>query len=282
MEINGQKEKIQRATQQANKLVRELSKLESLDAELLQTDLRLRITKEKFEYAVLTLEKMLQTNPILIGDTIEFLHVKGMEGLAKRITHKLISPSIASTPNHSGRSTPFSSRSLADRKDSKTSIGSIGTSVGTRSFIGKGKSSQSLLARRSTQKSVVFEELTSAPTTKRMLENINRGLEARKSRSIGSISGVIAPRQTPHATESGVGAGGGISFGELRKALQDAVDEQKRSLVEADEEQDGSDGSGRSSMDSDNASDGSRTEKNKRSYQSGESERDVIELVDNK
>ncbi len=49
MEINGQKDKIQRATQQANKLVRELSKLEALDAELLQTDLRLRITKEKFE-----------------------------------------------------------------------------------------------------------------------------------------------------------------------------------------------------------------------------------------
>lgn len=49
MEINGQKEKLQRATQQANKLVRELSKLEALDVELLQTDLRLRITKEKFE-----------------------------------------------------------------------------------------------------------------------------------------------------------------------------------------------------------------------------------------
>lgn len=220
---------------------------------------------------------MLQTNPVLIGDTIEYLHAKGMEALARRITHKLISPSIASTPHQSGRSTPFSSRSLAERKDSKTSIGSIGTSVGTRSFIGKGKSSLSVLDRRSTQKSVVFEDITSTPSAKRMLENISRGLEARKSRSsMGSGmvgSGMIAPRQTPHTAASGVG-GAGISFGELRKALQDAVDEQKRSLVEVDDE----DGSGRSSMDSQNS-----TQKKKReSIQSEESAVEVIELVDNK
>lgn len=49
LEIKGQKDKIQRATQQANRLVRELSKLEVLDVELLQNDLRLRVTKEKYE-----------------------------------------------------------------------------------------------------------------------------------------------------------------------------------------------------------------------------------------
>lgn len=49
VEINGQKDKIRRATQQANKLVKELLKLDYLDTELLQNDLRLRITKEKFE-----------------------------------------------------------------------------------------------------------------------------------------------------------------------------------------------------------------------------------------
>ncbi len=222
---------------------------------------------------------MLQTNPVLIGDTIEYLHVKGMETLAKRITHKLISPSIASSPHQSGRSTPFSSRSLAERKDSKTSIGSIGTSVGgTRSFIRKGQSSLSVLERRSTQKSVVFEDITSAPSAKRMLENISRGLEARKSRSeVGS--GIIAPRQTPHASGvGGVGGVGGISFGELRKALQDAVDEQKRSLEDFDEFDD-DDGSVRSSMDSENAA-GSRTQKKKR--ESAQSEESAVELVDNK
>lgn len=49
VEINGQKDKIQRATAQANKLVKELSNIPTLDVDLLQNDLRLRVTKEKYE-----------------------------------------------------------------------------------------------------------------------------------------------------------------------------------------------------------------------------------------
>lgn len=162
-------------------------------------------------------------NPNLIGEAIDFLHSKGMESLASRIARKMISPSLASTPHQSGRSTPFSSRSTLGGKPSTKSFHRL-HSAGPHSLMAHSQ----VLERRSTQKSVVFETLTSTPTTKRMLENISQGLEAnRRSRSATGPE-PQPPRQTLAVPTTG--GTGGISFGELRQALQDAVAEQKTSI----------------------------------------------------
>ncbi|ODN03209.1 Coiled-coil domain-containing protein 39 [Orchesella cincta] len=267
IEISGQKEKIKRATQQANKLVRELSQIEALDAELLQNDLRLRVTKEKYEFAISTLERLLSVHPTLVADTLEFLHAKGMENLADRITKKMFShsPSLSAgsgSPAQSGRSTPHSGGSGRSRKGSAGSTGSRQHPSGNRQSIGRlsttreSKTSKLLLEARSTQKSIIFAAPTSAPHEAKLLRNIAGGLQQYERRSHlppSTLDGNAGVAQT---------ASGAISFGELRKALQEAVadqqtplpqlmpvqeepenetEEKRKSVVQPDEEQQGAD-----------------------------------------
>ncbi|CAL8118892.1 unnamed protein product [Orchesella dallaii] len=239
VEISGQKEKIKRATQQANKLVRELSKIDALDAELLQNDLRLRITKEKYEFAISTLERLLAVHPTLVTDTLEFLHAKGMENLAERITKKMIShsPSLSAgsgSPGQSGRSTPHSvsgrsrrsSAGSSDGRHLRTGSGNRHTAVrlSTDHHDGDKRMSKALTEKRSTltQKSVIFVAPTSGPHEAKLLRNITTGLHEYDHNKSLSAS-------VPHVTLGGT-SGEAISFGDLRKALKEAVAEQQKPL----------------------------------------------------
>lgn len=164
---------------------------------------------------------MLTVHPQLLDETLMFLEFKEMENLAEQLAKKLMSPTTMS-PHMSGTSTP-----------------QRGTQISSSAALSK-LSSVSIAASRSSsfvERAVVFDTLTSTASAQRLIGNV-RDIVSRTRSATTSASSRHHPSRYKKAAKS-AHAGHtthdprepgkdtrGISLGELRKALQDAAEEQ--------------------------------------------------------
>lgn len=136
-----------------------------------------------------------------------------MMDLAMRLFQK---SSAAPSPYHSGRATPQAHKNFMHVSKSKEvdETDDDGLNMSVAEF-------QAMRKSQLNKKSVVFRGATANPNSMQMLQNISEGVR----RSSATLP--IIPPTPMRKNATGSKRESAVSFGELRQALQEAVEEQK-------------------------------------------------------